>query len=622
MLSAGAYHRARGQLEEALDAYRRALMVAPNTDPAVLASIYAHIGAIKRQQGKPREAELNYEKALSTMPNHRRSLDSLVEMAAEEKDFARVVSWRRRIADLLTDPAEKADELARVGAVLCDELHDERAATETLETARTLRPTHDAVLRRLAQLYDRAGDGAKTVAVLEALVESSDVAVDDWPAILDAIGAARAKRNEWKELEALYTRLVDRAAAAGRADRAGDVCRRLGALRRDRLGDVEGAIDAFSGALRCRPSDVETRAEIAALFAASGDTRAALHELEVAAKFAPRRQATYRALFELHTREGRVDRAWLAAMALEQLQSADVDHEMMAKQYRSEGAIRPANALDDSAWDSFLRAPGWDPAVAEILRAVGPASAASRVDELRAHKRLLELDPARRQAPDSTPVVRSFAWAASVLGIALPEIYLLDDVPGGMAAVPAPTPTIAIGRQVMTDLSPQELAFLCARHLTTYRSEHYPLVFFPTLADLSVLFLAAVTVVEPDQPVPASSAQAIVRRRGELVARLDAEAKEALTDGVHAFQHAGGRADLGGYIRSVETSACRVGLVLCGDLSVAVRVLANEKRNVAELTADDRIDDLLVYCAHEPAAVLREWLGVAAHPSMRPPAVR
>jgi hypothetical protein len=180
------------------------------------------------------------------------------------------------------------------------------------------------------------------------------------------------------------------------------------------------------------------------------------------------------------------------------------------------------------------------------------------------------------------------------------------------------------GPEATSGLSLQELAFLAGRHLTYYRPEHYPLVFFPTLAELSALFLAAVKVVLTDLPLPpgAAGGDAVARRSKELARRLDAEAKEALADGVHAFDHAGGRADLGGFIRAVELGACRAGLVLCGDLAVAARLLRREERGVGELTADDRLDDLLAFCARPGLAVLREWLGVAARPSMRPPAVR
>jgi tetratricopeptide (TPR) repeat protein len=655
MLSAAAYHRARGQLEEALDAYKKALMVAPDVEPAVLASIYAHIGAIKRAQDKTREAELNFEKALHAEPGHRRSLDALVEMATAEKDNTRARGYRRKIVNIVTDPLERADELSRIATTLADDLDDVRGAIEALEEARKLRAGDLMILRRLEELYSKVGAWPKVIEILGALcleandgkeraryrVLQADIAragsKDDAramqlleaaleedpgdPSALAKLVELRSERGEWRELEREYARLIDRHAERGRADRAWEFCKRLGALRRDKLEDAEGAIDAFTGALRCKPDDVEARAQLADLFAAHGDNLAAVRELEAAAAVMPRRRQTYRKLFELHTRAGRTDRAWLAAMALEELDAAEIDHEIIANQYRPEGMIRPAAALDDAAWEAFLRAPGYDGAVAEILRASAPAAIAAKLDAFRKAGKP-ELDPTRRQDPTSTAsVVRTFAWASQVLGVMLPDLFVLDEVPGGIAAAQVTIPSTALGPTVVSGPTVQELAFLAARHLTYYRPEHYALVFFPTLSEITMLFLAAVTTVLSDLPVPASIEEPVARLRKDIADRADDDAKAALDDGVRRFEREGGRADLGGFLRSVELSACRAGLVVCADLAVAARILKDEQRAVGELTGGDRVSDLLVYCAEEKLPVLREWLGVAARPSMMPPAL-
>ena len=87
-----------------------------------------------------------------------------------------------------------------------------------------------------------------------------------------------------------------------------------------------------------------------------------------------------------------------------------------------------------SAWDELLRAPGADDVVADVLRAVVDAAAKVTVDELEDAKKLVPLDPARKQSATSTvSVVRSFQWAAQVLGVEAPELYVMDSVPGGIA---------------------------------------------------------------------------------------------------------------------------------------------------------------------------------------------
>jgi tetratricopeptide (TPR) repeat protein len=654
MLAAATFHRDRDELELALDAYKKALMVAPSDiDPAVLSSIYASIGAIKKSQGKRDEAELNYNKALRKTPLHRRALSGLVDLAMEDKDAPRVAELRRKLAAGITNPTERADELSRLATLLADDLGDPKAAAAALEEARELRPGDPVLLTRLRELYEASGDAEGLARVLGAMCLEEDRkpvrsilrfehalvveeklgdasravlllegALEEDPtndAALERLVALRSSREEWAPLERVYARLIDRTAETKKPKRAADLCKRLARLRRDRLDDLAGAIEALSGAVRCDGGDVEARAELAEAFLSDGDRLAALFELEGAATLAPRRVETFSRLFDLHKADGRTDRAYLAAMVLEDLGAAEVDHEMMATQYRPEGLLRPASALDDAAWDQLLRGPGWDPVPAEILRVVRPAAIGARVAELEG--RLKAPDPARRIDPESTiTVARVFRWGASLLGVAEPELFSVEEVPGGLAALSLATPTTLVGGSTAAGRSMQEVVFLAARHLTYYRPEHELLLYFPTLPLLSNLFIASVRIVLRDLPVPGPMEESIMAQAKEIESRLTDEAKADLVEAVHRFEAAGGKADLGTVLRAVELSACRTGLVLCGDLAVATRVLRNETREIADLDAEARIDDLIAFCASQELAVLREWLGVAAKPSLRPPA--
>jgi hypothetical protein len=343
-------------------------------------------------------------------------------------------------------------------------------------------------------------------------------------------------------------------------------------------------------------------------------------EFERIAQLAPTRASTYARLFALHQRAGRTDRAWLAASALEELGATDMDQQLVVDQYRLDGPIRPARSLDDVAWDELVRAPGADDVVAEVLRAVVDAAAAARVDELREAKKLVPLDPARRQDAASTvSAVRSFQWAAQVLGVDPPDLYVLDAVPGGIAAAQAPSPSTALGPDVLRGMTTKDLAFLAGRHLTYYRREHYALVWYPTLNELSALFLGAVKVAMPELPVPTHLADAVARRRKVLARHVGGEAKRRLAAAVKRLDARDGRVDLLAWMKSVELTAQRAGLLLCGDLRVATGRLGAETRAIAELSFDAKRGDLLAYCASEKLARARTLLNVDAHTSVRPP---
>jgi tetratricopeptide (TPR) repeat protein len=646
----------RGAWEEALAGYKAALMVAPEGDLETRALIYARLGDVKRAQGKPREAESNYEKALSVDPGHRVALDGLIDLALEAKEPRRAIEWRRKRLVGLDSAEEIVAELVVIARAHAQDLGDTRAAAEALEEAHAIAPDNRTVRDDLRAAYEKlhrwprvvellAGAGGQSSDPVERAAlrfAAADVALgrlrdeerglplleralEDDPRhdqALQALVAVRTSRGDWQALDAVYAKLIDRFAKLDDATRAWDACRKLGVLRRDKTRDIPGAIEAFTGAVSCKPSDVDSRMMLADLHLALGDEAQALAAFERVSQAAPTRASTFARLFTLHQRAGRADRAWLAATALEELGATDVDQQLVVDQYRLEGPIRPARSLDEVGWRD-LAAPGADDVVAGVLRAVALAARAAQVEELRDSRKLVPLDPARKQSATSTAsVVRSFQWAAQVLGIEAPALYVMESVPGGIAAVQAPEPSTALGPDVLRGLGTKDLAFLAGRHLTYYRPEHYALLHYPTLPELSVLFLAAVKLAMPAVPVPTHLDAAVARTRKQLLRYVGDSERVTLSAAVERLDGRDGRVDLAAWIRGVELTATRAGLLLCGDLRTAMARIRGETRTIGELDVDQKRADLLAFCAGEKLARLRASLGVDvdSRTSVNPPA--
>jgi tetratricopeptide (TPR) repeat protein len=654
ILEEAAVHREKHEWEAALESYKKALFVVPESERTTQASIYSSVGEVKIAQGKPREAETNFEKALAITPKHLRSLEGLIAIATYEKDWGRVAVARRRRADALDDPEEQAAELCIVAELEDSKLSSKEKALATLEIASVLRPDDIGVLIKLRDLYTETRAWPKLLDTLDELVRLSsdprhrgafrfsqadvvlgrtreeprglaflEMALDEDPQCdraLSALVAVRTRREEWAELAAVYERLIDRYAGIGDRDRAWEVCRKLGTLRRDRLHDGPGALEAFQGAIELRADDVESRAALAELHSAKGDRDAAIRDLEIVSGYAPLRAQTYRRLFELHQRAGRSDRAWLAATCLEELGGSDVAQDLVIEQYRPDGPIRPTTAVAEGWWSELLAAEGADPIVDEILATIGADAIALKLEELDAAKKLPALDPTKKQEKTSTAsVVRTFVWAARALGVQLPDLYVREDVPTGIAAVPAGVPSTALGPSALQGRSVQQLAFLAGRHLTYYRPAHYPLVFFPTLAELSALVLAAVRLVIPGLsiPPPAEGGKTIADALG---ARLTPEKRKTLEGVVGRLDKRGGRLDLLAWIRGVELTAARVGLLLAGDLRTVSRLMKDERRAIAELTSEAKRGDLIAYSASSRYGEIRARMGVAIQPPPERPA--
>src|SRR5687767_3482469 len=67
--------RKKEDWDGALEAYKKALFVVDEGDTNAQASIYASVAEVKLAQGKSREAETNFEKALVKNQRHLRSID-------------------------------------------------------------------------------------------------------------------------------------------------------------------------------------------------------------------------------------------------------------------------------------------------------------------------------------------------------------------------------------------------------------------------------------------------------------------------------------------------------------------------------------------------------------------
>ena len=120
--------RKSGALDEAVEGYKRALMVCTEDDVLERASIYANVGDVKRTQGKGREAELNFEKALGLMPGYKPALVALVDLAEAEKDYRRAIVQRKRLLAMMDNDDARVSELRRVAALQRDQLSDTQFA--------------------------------------------------------------------------------------------------------------------------------------------------------------------------------------------------------------------------------------------------------------------------------------------------------------------------------------------------------------------------------------------------------------------------------------------------------------------------------------------------------------
>lgn len=322
----------------------------------------------------------------------------------------------------------------------------------------------------------------------------------------------------------------------------------------------------------------------------------------------PTQVGSIRALYRIYRAREEMDKAWCVAQALVVLEAANADERELYGRFQSSSLIAPRGGLSQQAWQRHLFHPEQEPLTGQIFALVVPAALLGRVSALRRQGLLHQPPPETRQDTTKATVtaIRAIPWAAALLGLAPPPVFLEKDRDAGYEHIPGVPPQTVIGKRVLSGLKQSEHAFLIGRHLALYRQENYVKALFSAVPDLEDLFLAALTVGNPGLPIAAE----MKLRVGPIARAIEAILEVSQTDALRAcflrFVEEGGRTNLQRWSQGVEKTACRVGMLLCNDLGMAHAILEGE-----EGRRGDYARDLIAFTTSESYFALRRELGIA-----------
>jgi hypothetical protein len=313
------------------------------------------------------------------------------------------------------------------------------------------------------------------------------------------------------------------------------------------------------------------------------------------------------ARYETAAREASIDDQWRVSEVLVQRGAATREQRVFWEKHRRPGPIRPTRPLSAEDWTSLLMHPDEDRTTGEVFGVIASAALVGRVSAMRRDGTLPKLDTEGYQNPLTSTIsaVRAIAWASATLGIRTPPTYVDPTVEVGFEIVAIVPPSTRIGARVLSGLGSAQLAFHCGRHLAWYREEHFVCTLVPSVAYLETIFYAALLLGAPSLSLPDD-----VRERARVFSQaivpcLEPRQLERLRRLVARFLARGGRTNLKRWARSAEWTACRTGLLLCGELATAADALSNEPG------AETRITQLETFWASEEAGHLRRTLGVS-----------
>ena len=633
----------------ALTNFQKVLTSLDEGEAEARAEVYYKLGCIKREQGQAKQAVNNFEKALGVEPSHRPTLEALVSLYTDLKDWKQVVAYKRQILDNVTDEEERFRVLVEIGDIWSDNDKNPSKSIEALEEALGFQPNSLPLLHKLLALYQSTENWAKMIDTIQAIaemekdpvrkskflytiaqlyrdkendqdraVELFNEALDLNPTFLEAferINKILTTQKDWKQLERAFRKMLRRLSAANspNPELEYNLWHNLGLIYRDRLHEVNSAIEAFKMATRYRPDEAVERQILAELYEATDQMEAAIGEHAIVLQKDPMRVDPYRSLYKLYMKMHEYDRAWCMCAALAFLHKADEEESRFFEDYRPRGMIQVKSRLDNDLWMKQLFHKDENIFIGKIFEMITPAAIVARTNQMRANRTLPALDRRFKQDPATSTVTfaKTFGWAAQVLGVPLPELYVRNDVPGALMAVTSSPPASVAGQTVLTGFTPQELTFIVGKHLSYYRGEHYIRNLFPTLAELKVMLFAAIKIIVADFAVPAEMTQAVNTTAAELAKHMLPIQRDSLRLVVQKFVEDGAKADLKRWMQTIEVTACRAGLLLCADLEIAKKIIAAEPQVPGDLPPADKLKELIVFSVSEQYFTLRKALGIA-----------
>jgi hypothetical protein len=321
----------------------------------------------------------------------------------------------------------------------------------------------------------------------------------------------------------------------------------------------------------------------------------------------------YRSLYRLYLQKQSYDEAWCLAAAMAFMRKADEEEQRFFEDYRPQGMLQVKGRLNNELWIKNLFHADENLYVSKIFEMIAPAALQAKIAQLKAQHKLPVLDARFKQDPATSTVTfaKTFGWAAQVLGVTPPELYVRNDVPGSVIAVPAAPPASVAGQTVLTGFTPQELTFICGKHLSQYRGEHYIRTLFPTQAELTIMLFAGVMIASPSTPMPQDTAPQIRATAQELTRHMQPVQLEGLRMVVKRFIDEGAKANIKRWNQAVELTACRAGFLVCGDLDISRKIISAEQQLPGDLSAADKTKDLLLFSVSDEYCALRRALGIA-----------
>lgn len=604
--------------------------------------VFYRLGVIKREQGDRRKALNMFDKALEEDAEHRPTLEAIVGLYEAADDWEQVIHFKKRVLEV-ADIDERFRMLDEIGDLWNEKLKNASKAIESYHEASQLAPKDHKLLHKLLMLYQSTKQWDLAIDIIERIsdlderpvvkakyaytiavitrdeLKDPDRAVEYFGKSLDydhsqlkafeAINKILNAKKDWKGLERAYRKMLLRLKDSTDNELKFNLAHALGVIYRDRMKQPESAVDVFKIALAYQPENATEHQILAELYSViPGRTEDAIAEHQWLLRQDPYRIDSYQALYRLYFDARQYDKAWCLSATLHYLKRADAEQAQFYEQYRQKGPIRPTSRLDNERWLKDLAHPEQDLVTSKIFEVLAAAvlGIKGKADKDAGLSPKYQVDPNPNDSKQPT-LARTYGFVAQVLGVPTPRLFLRQDVAGGLTHLPVYPLASLCGSSLLQGFQPLDLMFVCGRHLSDYRGEHFVRTLLPSNTELKAVLMAGLAIAGL---VPATDPQ-IQQVVQQLAPKLQAAQVDALRSLGKRFIDAGARTDVKRWLQCVEITACRAGFLIANDLETAARMItALGPAGPVDLPPKDKVKEIVLFSVSEEYFRLRQALGI------------
>ncbi|MBN2801660.1 MAG: tetratricopeptide repeat protein [Deltaproteobacteria bacterium] len=606
-----------------------------------IVDIFFRLGNIKANLKERRKALNMFDKALEIDSNHVPTLEAVIELQNEQKNFEQVIHFKKILIDSVESEDRQFELYNEIGDIWQNNLKNPQKAISAYQEAYNIKPDDRPIMHKLMPLYQATKQWQNVVDVITKICEleedenkaarfyyaagvifrdeikSAEDAVDYFNRSLDhslenlkafeAIDRILTQQKQWKELERNYRKMIHRISGKGKKEIEINLWHFLGEIYRSRMGQFEAAAEAFKMAAQLDPENITRHEILAELYTKiPGKLDEAVAEHRALIKQNPFKVDSYKALRRLYFEHRQYDKAWCMCSTLTYLKKADTEEQQFFEQYRPKGTVRAQARLDNELWIKNLFHENESVYIGKIFEMVTRAVRSLKIQPI---KNFGLKKNQKRPPNDTLAFSKTFFYSAQVMNLPLiPELYLQEESPTGLNFAITDPMASACGSALLAGYSPQDLMFLVTKHLAYYRPEHYIRWILPTHGELKALMLACLKIGNPTMNIPDN--EVVSQWQSVLLKNMNSMEVDNLTKVVHKFIKSGEQADLKKWITSLELTACRTGFLLSNDLETAARMIQSETVAVDDMSKKEKIKELVLFSVSEEYFRLREALGI------------